>query len=53
MENSYSQNFKSFAKKTMQVQGDDIRSWLKADNPLLRKICQEIIEASELTDSHF
>ena len=50
MGNSYSQNFKSFAKKTMQVQGDEIRRWLKADNPLLRQICQEIIEASELPD---
>ncbi len=50
MSNSYSQDFKSFAKKTMQLQGDDIRRWLKADNPLLRQICQEIIEASELMD---
>lgn len=50
MSNSYSQDFKSFAKKTMQLQGDDIRRWLKADNPLLRRICQEIIEASELPD---
>jgi hypothetical protein len=50
MGNSYSQNFKSFAKKTMQLLGDEIRRWLQADNPLLRQICQEIIEASELPD---
>lgn len=50
MSNTDSQDFKSFAKERMRVQGEEIRRWSKADNPLLRQICQEIIEASELPD---
>jgi len=50
MNNKNSQAFKRFAKERMHIQGEEIRKWSKADNPLLRRVCKEIIEASELPD---
>jgi hypothetical protein len=41
----FTQGFISFAKQRMQAQGDEIRQWVKSDNPLLSQTCKEIIEA--------
>lgn len=44
---NYTYKFTIFAKERMKDQGEEIRKWAKLDNPLLKNICLEIIEASE------
>jgi len=42
----YSSGYIAFAKTRMAKQGEEIRQWVKSDNPLLSQTCLEIIEAS-------
>lgn len=42
----FTEKFREFAKERMEAQGEEIRKWVKLDNPLLSTICSEIIEAA-------
>lgn len=49
MKNHPTKKFITFSKERMKTQGDEIRRWVKQDdNPLLKQICLEVIEASEM-----
>lgn len=47
MPNNHSDKFTTFAEKQMQTQEADIRRWAsQSDNPLLRQLAREVMEAA-------